>query len=480
MGTLKDRVTAAAIGGARAAGRGAEAVARTTALSGKKVKTSIARAKERTVRIGITGLSRAGKTVFLTSVINHLEDGFARNLERFGTEGVTLVAKPSPPRIGRPVFPYRENLDAYRQSDMAKWPPPTTEISEYCIEITYRKTGRRRKKRLLLELMDYPGESLFDLHMAGVSYSAWSDAVVSEAQGGPRATLSKQWLHDCEGLSDTPDDSGETGCIESVVRSYVEYTQKCLDAGLSGVQPAKLALGSDHPAAIDFCPLPRGIREAATKAAKQFGKSYNRYVRGTVEPFRKELRKCDRQAVLVDVLGILRNGPEAYTQTRSVLERVLGALRYRSGWWSHGCRSVLFVATKADQCSKNGRGNLKALLEALVSNAGDKIAMELGGQNRPRYAYCAAHCATTDESKEWEGKPVACLAGVRMDGQEGGPWFPGEVPAEWALGEGWDPVKEKYHFRDFLPRPLAKLDPVVIPQLNLDTVLWELLGADLK
>jgi hypothetical protein len=47
----------------------------------------------KTLRIGITGLSRSGKTVFLTSLINQLLDGGEEAFKAFLDQGVTIGAR---------------------------------------------------------------------------------------------------------------------------------------------------------------------------------------------------------------------------------------------------------------------------------------------------------------------------------------------------------------------------------------------------
>ncbi len=49
-----------------------------------------------TLRIGVTGMSRAGKTVFLTSLIHHLVEGTAAALPELANRGIEYAGKAEP------------------------------------------------------------------------------------------------------------------------------------------------------------------------------------------------------------------------------------------------------------------------------------------------------------------------------------------------------------------------------------------------
>jgi predicted YcjX-like family ATPase len=133
---------------------------------------------EKRIRLAVTGLSRAGKTVFITSVIQNLialGDGWntlpriAARLQHQGghtrLRRVTLL----PTGVETvPYFDFRTNL-AGLAAEKPKWPDQTQHIAQISLslEIEYESTFRQRLgyKRVRLDILDYPGEWLLDLPM---------------------------------------------------------------------------------------------------------------------------------------------------------------------------------------------------------------------------------------------------------------------------------------------------------------------------
>ena len=92
-----------------------------------------------TVWIAVTGLSRSGKTVFVTSLIHNLLS-CAHNPNRMPLLGVVaerrmIAATVESARAGRlPQFPYRDNIEKMAIPD---WPARTEDISEIGIEVRF-------------------------------------------------------------------------------------------------------------------------------------------------------------------------------------------------------------------------------------------------------------------------------------------------------------------------------------------------------
>ena len=83
-----------------------------------------------TVRLGVTGLARAGKTVFITALVRNLIEG--GRLPFFGpvAEGRLLRAYLEPqPDDALPRFAYEEHLEALA-GDPPRWPESTRRISQ--------------------------------------------------------------------------------------------------------------------------------------------------------------------------------------------------------------------------------------------------------------------------------------------------------------------------------------------------------------
>ena len=127
-----------------------------------------------TVRLGITGLSRAGKTVFITALVHGLvRNGRFPVFEALAEERVVRARLSPQPDDAVPRFDYESHVHALL-ADRA-WPESTRQISELRLIIEYQsRSGAMRE--LVLDMVDYPGEWLLDLPLLGTSFEAWSAA----------------------------------------------------------------------------------------------------------------------------------------------------------------------------------------------------------------------------------------------------------------------------------------------------------------
>ena len=159
-----------------------------------------------TVWLAVTGLSRSGKTVFITSLIHnllsslhnpnrmpllnvvgerrliaaHLEGARAHRLPRFPYLG--NIEKMAAFRTGRSAPP----ISARSASKSASRPP--TRVGKLLSEIT----GSPAK--LTIRIVDYPGEWLLDLPLLGQSYAEWSRATLRLLRKGVRAEIAGEFL----------------------------------------------------------------------------------------------------------------------------------------------------------------------------------------------------------------------------------------------------------------------------------------------
>ena len=135
----------------------------------------------KTVRLAVTGLKGAGKTVFLTALINNLLKGTADTFEAFKRNGVMYRGEAALFSPGQRRFPYHDYMRELRYVEPC-WPASTEDVSEFQVLL---KTRRKRKKEVLLHFIDYPGERLLDMTLLRKDFDNWSDDVVSEAREGP-------------------------------------------------------------------------------------------------------------------------------------------------------------------------------------------------------------------------------------------------------------------------------------------------------
>src|SRR4030081_3530767 len=125
-----------------------------------------------TVRLGVTGLSRAGKTVFITALIHGLTRGGRFPIfEAFATGRIARARLAPQPDDAVPRFDYETHVRALTTD--RRWPDSTRQISELRIAIDFQsRSGAART--LAVDVVDYPGEWLLDLPLMSKTYEQWS------------------------------------------------------------------------------------------------------------------------------------------------------------------------------------------------------------------------------------------------------------------------------------------------------------------
>src|SRR5664279_618057 len=121
-----------------------------------------------TIRLGVTGLSRAGKTVFITALVHGLvRGGRFPVFESLATGRIARARLAPQPDDAVPRFDYENHLR--NLIDARRWPNSTADISELRLVIDYqRQNGADRA--LTLDIVDYPGEWLLDLPLLNKSF----------------------------------------------------------------------------------------------------------------------------------------------------------------------------------------------------------------------------------------------------------------------------------------------------------------------
>ena len=145
------------------------------------------------LRLGVTGLSRSGKTVFLTALVNNLIAGARLPVLAASAEGRITRARLEPqPDDAVPRFAYEEHLASLSGPDR-RWPQSTRRIAELRLTIEFESAAGwgARSSSLKLDLVDYPGEWLLDLPLLDKSYAEWSRETLAASETPARAPLSE-------------------------------------------------------------------------------------------------------------------------------------------------------------------------------------------------------------------------------------------------------------------------------------------------
>jgi predicted YcjX-like family ATPase len=449
-----------------------------------------------TVWLAVTGLSRSGKTVFITSLIHNLLSS-VHNPNRMPLLNVVgerrlLAAHLEGPRANRlPQFPYLGNIEKMAVPD---WPERTSDLSEIGIEVRFapaNTAGRLLSEitgspaSLTIRIVDYPGEWLLDLPLLGQSYAAWSRATLHLLRKGVRAEISGEFLAFIE-----PHRADEVASEQVAKQAHDLYCAYLVNArdrhGLSFLQPGRfLCRGSlGDPSYLWFAPLDVG--EDGVFAPHTLGalmaERFETYKREAVAPFYHDhFRHYSRQIVLVDVLRALLAGRDAFDDTRLALDAILESFRYGHGGilskllLGPHIDKVLFAATKADHVPDIQRDHLAALLQNMAAFP----ALEVKSSNAQfEVTALASVISTAEDTQEIEGQRLQVVVGRPVGSAKQAKFFVGNVPIRPPRPDAWG--------SPFLNVPVFEppaIDPAPIEgiaHINLDLVLEFLLGDRLR
>ncbi len=441
---------------------------------------------DRRVRLGVTGLSRAGKTVFITSLVHHLLHPSRLKLLSVLAEGRFDAALLQPmPGGSVPRFRYEAVLQDLTgsASHQPRWPDGTKAVSELRLSIRFRSPlafGLERPNTLHLDIVDYPGEWLLDLPLLTLDYATWSRQAVAQARTGGRARLSAEWLALAEAM---PAGGTDEPAIIRTAEAYRAYLNAARNAPerFSMLQPGRFLVPGEMAGApaLTFFPLPnapdRPERDSLARLMADRFESYKREVAGPF--FDHHLKRIDRQVVLVDLLDHLAAGPESLADLKTAIDGTLGAFRHgESSWLSllfgNRISRVLFAATKADHLPTGDHQPLADLLSALVGDTARNLSYAGARiQSEAIAALRVTRDATIDTSNgRWPG-----IAGLPLDSDQIEEVLPGTLP------RSLDAVTTSGLFVPIGFRPMpssVRLDQGP-PSLRMDRALEFLLGDSL-
>ena len=282
---------------------------------------------EPVVRVGVTGLSRAGKTVFITSLVANLLDRTRMPQLSAQTQGrIEAVHLQPQPDLTLPRFAFEDHMAALT-NDTPQWPQSTRALSELRLSFRVRPAGFfgafAGPRHVHVDIVDYPGEWLLDLALLDKSYADWSEATLDRIAKRREAASF---------MATTRAEDGALRLDESraaaLAQSFTAYLTAARAAGWSDCTPGRFLLPGDLAGSpvLTFAPLPKPDGPARNSLWREMERRYNGYVARVVKPFfRDHFAKLDRQIVLVDVLGAVHQGPQAFEDLRRTMADVLAA-----------------------------------------------------------------------------------------------------------------------------------------------------------
>ncbi len=446
-----------------------------------------------TVRIGVTGLSRSGKTVFITALVNALlKGGRLPAFEAYAQGRITRCYLEPQPDDDLPRFAYEEHLESLTAKDR-QWPRSTRRISQLRLTVEYTPVGLLARSfgtgTQHIDIVDYPGEWLLDLPLMRMTFAEWSATTMAASRVEPRLSRAGEW-HALLKTLDPMAPADEPLAIKAA-EVFTRYLASCRtdDISLSALPPGRFLMPGDFAGSplLAFTPLdvqpdasfPRGSLGALME------RRYDSYVAKIVKPFFfGHFARLDRQIVLVDTLSALNAGASAVKDLQAALTEILTCFRQGSnsiisGLFGRRIGRILFAATKADLLHHTSHDRLEEILKLIVEDA--MMRAEYSGA-KVDVAALAAIRATREATVRQKGETLDCIVGTPLpgetigttsfDGETEAAIFPGDLPRD--PRDALDGTLEgALRFVRFRPPPMKD---GVFPHIRLDRTLEFLLG----
>lgn len=454
------------------------------------------------LRLGVTGLARAGKTVFISALVHNLIHGGRLPLFKAYSSGRVTGARLEPqPDDAVPRFDYERHVKALVEERI--WPDSTRQISELRLTIAYESasflTRTLGSGRIHLDIVDYPGEWLLDLPLLSRDYATWSRGAIAAARTRGRPELAAPWLARLAAADPAaPEDEGLARELAALFTDYLRAVRSD-GTSLSTMPPGRFLMPGDLDGspALTFSPLDLGSGAIVPGSlAAMMARRYESYKTAVVRPFfREHFARLDRQIVLVDALEALNAGPDAVNALEEALADILAAFRLgRTGWLSalvtRRIDRILFAATKADHLHHRDHDRLEAVLSRLVQRAIARA--EFAGASVDVIALASVR-ATREGTVTHRGERLPSIIGTPLpgervngdifDGSSEIAMFPGDLPENPESVFRPDAGPTALRFVRFRPPKLERTAEgmtLSLPHIRLDRALQFLIGDRLS
>jgi uncharacterized protein len=486
----------------------------------KKRKKSIMGLVADYQKIGVVGIYNSGKTVFLTSLINHLlhhdsgdfkisPSAFDRKLARLPLIGkafprgplVIKKAHPLPLKEAQAPFDYDRFRDDLMRNGI--WPEKTCDTSHYRIKF---QLSSRWLRELCLHFFDFPGERIADAAIAVLNFDQWSDHTLKrvETDAGYR-DLAREFL-DLQ-VGPLKDKNELLHQYKIALARFRRNFRPLITPSSFVLNSAGTLIDSHQPPETmiqnrycglgpdcEFVPLSQTLRRAHPGLAEEFKSAFEQYKNRIVLPALNHLRSCDRLIVLVDLPTILNSGPlmanDVHDITRDLLDfcrpgkNILEKLYALSGLpfllrrmaleslANTRITRIAFVASKCDLVHEQDRDHLLLLLKELIANLPEIHP----GVETNFYSCCAAQSTVSDpHSHALIGTPEFTPIGSAPQFVEEKLIQVSRVPAHFP--DHWEPGD--FCFPDFKPKRFPGLKTRPPKQMGLDKVFSFVVGSNI-
>ena len=423
---------------------------------------------DNTIKIAITGLSRSGKTVFITSLIDQLLH--QNRLSSVTTAHSAFKTTLKPPLHNVRRFDYYTFIDKLKNEQL--WPDGTDAISHTLLEFESKSYfSFMGNTTFTIELIDYPGEWLLDLTLLELRYEEWS-------------VKSLAWLKEIDEpeadaylkMVDSLSKESRGGDYEATLhQQYKALVVNLKERHYSQITPGRFVMPSDlaNDPMLMFAP----INGASPTLVSIFKKRYEQYVDEVVKGIHLEnFKGFERQVVLIDVIESLENGYKCHKDMRQGLKSMLSLYDHDNKnfllqWFSPSIKKVLFVATKADQVAASQHANFSALLDEMVGEL--RREMDISHIETETQIVSSLKSTITIE-KKYDGKQLSFVRGVLEEDGQLHDLYPGEMPSRFPDRASWQ--SDNYAFKRFLPPKRNYSEHEALEHINMDKVVEKLLG----
>ncbi|MDG4875522.1 YcjX family protein [Mesorhizobium sp. WSM4935] len=459
------------------------------------------------LRLGVTGLSRAGKTVFISALVHNLIHGGRLPLFQAQKSGrIARAFLEEQPDDAVPRFQYEDHVAALVNDRV--WPDSTRAISELRLTIEYESASGWNRLfsagKLSIDIVDYPGEWLLDLPLLGKSFADFSREAVELAALPVRSDLSQAWRETASAID--PDADADEMTARRLAESFAAFLKACKldDRALSTLPPGRFLMPGDLEGspALTFAPLMTLSKGRPRSGSLQamMERRYEAYKTHVVKPFfREHITRLDRQIVLIDAMQALNAGPAAMADLERAVTEILSCFRpgrgnFLTDFFSRRIDRILVAATKADHLHHESHDRLQAIVRRLT----DRAVARANFSGAAVDVVAMAAIRSTREGTVKQGRetlPVIIgtplkgekINGETFDGKTETAIFPGDLPEKVdavfdTSGSPPDSTEPAIRFVRFRPPKLERTAEGVtlsLPHIRLDRALQFLIGDHL-
>ncbi len=436
--------------------------------------------------IGLVGLGNAGKTVFLTSLIDHIRlDGFK------GRHNVSLTNFKAHETAGGDVKPFCYKLFRELIANECSWPPKTGEMLHYGFD--FRRSDWKIPVRI--HFYDIPGERIADASMFDRGFRDWSQHTLTcLSENRTAAKNIGAYTKFCEASEND---------AEAIAHRYKLLLGGLLTEYSALITPSTFLLDMEGKTPEDetaencssnrwvglgkgreFAPLPDSVFKDRPELVKQYEAAYKDYRKNVVKPIFGRLSKCQQLLILADIPGLLCASTYRFNDAVALIEDMLKSLKPRYPKWKKipdwflphrfclsGIKRLALVATKSDMIRRSETDLLKSLVKEMAGRQLNDLRTY--GVQTDIFTCAAVRCTDKSERPEClRGYPIFSEEGVFLPVpvQEGARMteYPVDsLPSTWP--RNWKP--EDYSFPDVYP-----LMPVNFGKAPDQEGLWDILS----